>query len=60
MPLIICEDCGKEISDRAPACPHCGAPKTARTSESPQEGSVIKGVKIGIGMPDFHQTALKP
>ena len=27
MSLIICPDCGKHISDRAPTCPHCGAPK---------------------------------
>ena len=26
MALITCEDCGKSISDRAPSCPHCGAP----------------------------------
>ena len=25
-PLIRCEDCGKEISDLAPACIHCGRP----------------------------------
>lgn len=26
MPLIKCADCGREISDRAKACPHCGCP----------------------------------
>ena len=26
MGLINCPDCNKEISDRAPACIHCGAP----------------------------------
>ena len=26
MPLITCEDCGKEHSDQAPACPQCGRP----------------------------------
>ena len=26
MPLITCSDCGREISNRAPACPHCGCP----------------------------------
>lgn len=26
MPLITCEDCGQQISDRASACPNCGAP----------------------------------
>ena len=26
MPLIRCLDCGRDVSDRAPACPNCGAP----------------------------------
>jgi hypothetical protein len=26
MALIKCEDCGRDVSDRAPACPNCGAP----------------------------------
>lgn len=24
MPLLICPDCDKNVSDRAAACPHCG------------------------------------
>lgn len=26
MPLIPCPDCEREISNRAPSCPHCGCP----------------------------------
>ena len=26
MALIKCPECGKEISDQAPACPNCGYP----------------------------------
>ncbi|WP_083250441.1 zinc-ribbon domain-containing protein [Synergistes jonesii] len=26
MALIKCSECGKEISDKASACPHCGYP----------------------------------
>ena len=26
MALIPCRECGKEISDKAPACPNCGVP----------------------------------
>ena len=26
MALIKCPECGREVSDKAPACPHCGAP----------------------------------
>ena len=29
MSLIECPDCGRKISDRAPACPGCGAPNSA-------------------------------
>ena len=28
MALIKCTECGKEISDKATACPHCGCPMT--------------------------------
>lgn len=27
MGLVKCPDCGKEVSDKAPACIHCGRPK---------------------------------
>lgn len=30
MALITCSECGKQISDAAPACPHCGAPAAVR------------------------------
>lgn len=30
MALIRCPDCDREISDKAPACPHCGMPADAR------------------------------
>ena len=33
MALIKCYECEKEISDKAPACPHCGAPKEEQPSE---------------------------
>lgn len=26
MSMIICNECGKEFSDKAPACPNCGCP----------------------------------
>ena len=26
MALILCEECGRDISDKATSCPHCGAP----------------------------------
>ena len=42
MPLITCPDCKKEVSDRAPACPHCGAP-IAKAAEP---------VPVKVVMPD--------
>ncbi|MBE6244151.1 MAG: zinc-ribbon domain-containing protein [Bacteroidales bacterium] len=36
MALIKCKECGKEISDLAASCPHCGAPlKAASTAPQP-------------------------
>ena len=35
MALIKCEECGKEISDKAAACPHCGCPIPQAQEESP-------------------------
>ena len=29
MALILCPECNREISDRAPNCPHCGCPIAA-------------------------------
>ncbi len=33
MALIKCPECGKEISDKAPACIHCGFPLESVTSK---------------------------
>ena len=30
MALVKCSECGKEISDKAEACPHCGSPRAKR------------------------------
>jgi len=35
MALIKCYECEKEISDKAPACPHCGAPKQEQETPEP-------------------------
>ncbi|MGE0680024.1 MAG: zinc-ribbon domain-containing protein [Candidatus Binatia bacterium] len=37
MALIACRECGKEISDQAPQCPHCGyQPHGAATAPPPK------------------------
>lgn len=37
MALIKCLECGKEISDKASACPHCGCPVAVRPVLSQEE-----------------------
>ena len=32
--LIVCPECGKEFSDRAAACPHCGCPNDTQVGEA--------------------------
>ena len=50
MALITCPECGKEISDKVKACPHCGYPLTAEAEQSvpdsaPQQVEVVS-VKV--------------
>ncbi|HEY4145166.1 hypothetical protein [Pinirhizobacter sp.] len=44
MALIACRDCGENVSDAAPACPHCGRPVAATVIE--QTSKDIKQLKI--------------
>ena len=38
MALIRCPECGKKVSDQAPACPHCGNPNVAApAAKNPEE-----------------------
>ncbi|MES2973404.1 MAG: zinc ribbon domain-containing protein [Pseudomonadota bacterium] len=53
MALIACGECGKEISDKAAACPHCGAPLAAPTATpmlvlEPPPKSSVWGWVLGI------------
>ena len=40
MALVDCSECGKQISDKASSCPHCGSPV-----------SNISSIKVGIEKP---------
>lgn len=51
MALTKCADCGKEISDRAPACIHCGAPSEAIGGEAYPEGPIK--AREGVGFNRF-------
>lgn len=39
MALIACAECGKEISDKAAACLHCGAPVTGAATVAPPDAT---------------------
>ena len=41
MALIACPECGKEISNQAPACIHCGCPLAPRAPLAPNRFSVV-------------------
>lgn len=51
MALIKCPECGKEISDKAKSCPHCGCPIEASPDNLklfPREEKVLLICKPGI------------
>ena len=55
MAVFKCADCQGTVSDKAPACPHCGAPVTKPEAIAPAEPKAAKkpmskGVKITIGV----------
>lgn len=37
--LIKCSECGGDVSDKAPACPHCGAPVPSQDAAEEQQKS---------------------
>lgn len=37
MAMTTCQECGKDVSDQARACPHCGTPGPADASPSPRK-----------------------
>ena len=47
MALIICEECGKQFSDRAAACPNCGCPVPTQNQEAKGE-EVAKYLNLAI------------
>lgn len=49
MPLIPCPDCGKSISDAAPACIHCGRPIASAAPPRPPAPSMTPPLYAGQG-----------
>ena len=56
MALIKCYECGKEISEKAPSCPHCGAPqlvsknKEVKAKKTINFKQYLKPIGIGLGV----------
>lgn len=48
MALIKCKECGKEISDKAPACPHCGAPNKPKPDNKSSSGCLTVIIILGV------------
>lgn len=49
MAMVKCEDCGRDISSLAPACPGCGRPRET----SPTRSGPAKGAETRQGAPQF-------
>ena len=46
MAVAVCDDCGGKVSVKAPACPHCGAPRgNAQASNVPGVRTVERTLK---------------
>ncbi len=63
MALIKCPECGKDISDKAPACIHCGYPLSellsANTSTIKKKTSILVLIEISRWNRDFAPMALQ-
>ena len=46
MALIQCPECGKYVSDQAPACPECGFPRGESTENQPPRRSPTLSAKL--------------
>ena len=47
MALIICPECGKQISDKAPACIHCGYPLTETIANNENDLWQVRLMNVG-------------
>jgi hypothetical protein len=46
MALIKCYECNKEMSDKAKACPHCGAPYVNQAEKFASQMTALRELKI--------------
>ena len=47
MGLIACNECEKKVSEKAEACPHCGAPAAQLSAPSSNEGAAQEKSSVG-------------
>jgi hypothetical protein len=52
MALVRCAECGREISDRAPSCPHCGLPQAPVEVQEPDPRAGGPSVQAPPGVGD--------
>lgn len=60
MALLACPDCGKDVSDAAPYCPHCGRPIAAALDRAAQkivEGHPQENTQTGSTSPPLQQSS---
>lgn len=51
MALTSCKECGKEISEFAPICPHCGVPNARENEGADQQPKRRSIWKVVLGIP---------
>src|SRR6266516_8081167 len=47
MALIKCSECGKDVSDKATACPNCGAPPSSGRAGQRRDNAPVRVVRAG-------------
>lgn len=53
--LIVCRECGKQISDRAAACPQCGAPNGVPSMPKSRTTAAVLALLLGgLGVHKFY------
>ena len=55
MALTSCGDCGGKVSDKAPACPHCGAPASSAHQRAVDRRWFVRRDGASIGPVDTDQ-----
>lgn len=50
MPLLRCPDCGKDLSDKAPACIHCGRPNIPAKAPPPTPPKRLAPLSALLGL----------